>query len=337
MERNGRKEEMEKHEQFERALAAIQSRRTAAVAENQRRNAELAAKIPGIGELNRVLADTGKQLLSALQTGDRVQERIADIRKRNEEGQRIIRGLLVENGYPADYLDLHYTCSACDDTGYLRTGYCDCFKRELNRIAAESLNRQAQLTLSRFSDFSLDYYRAGGEQCFATMENVLRFCKDYAAGFSLSSPSLLMLGKTGLGKTHLSLAIAAEVIDAGYQVVYDSVINLLHKIEREHFGRAADENTLGLLLSCDFLIMDDLGAEFDSGFYVSTVYNVINTRLNRGLPTIISTNLRHEEVQKKYEERIVSRLFACYTCLQFQGKDIRLMRQRMLQEQRQGE
>lgn len=314
---------MDKHEQFEHALSVVQGRRAAAVAESQRRTAEISLKIPEVAELNRQLSAVGQEIFRVIQAGERVEEKINQIRLHNEERQEMLRSILVKNGYPADYLDLQYSCKACNDTGYCGNENCACLNRELSRLAAEEMNRHAQLSLSSFSDFSLHYYRSGGEACFETMGRVLQFCKGYAANFSLSSPSLLMMGLTGLGKTHLSLAIANEVIQSGYQVIYDSVINLLRTVEREHFGRS-DGNTLDTLLSCELLIIDDLGAEFDSGFYVSTVYNIINTRLNRGLPTIISTNLTHEAVQKKYEERIVSRLFACYTCLQFQGQDVRM-------------
>ena len=64
---------------------------------------------------------------------------------------------------------------------------------------------------------------------------------------------------------------------------------------------------------------------------MSVIYNVINTRLNKGAPTIISTNLNHEGVRRKYDDRIVSRLFAVYDCLEFSGIDIRLIKKKLSQ------
>lgn len=144
---------------------------------------------------------------------------------------------------------------------------------------------------------------------------------------------MLFYGRTGLGKTHLSLAIAHDVLGKGYEVIYDSIINLLEQVEREHFGRAQVDgiDTMAILQSVDLLILDDLGAEFQSPFYVSAIYNIINTRLNRGLPTIISTNLEFIDIKKRYEERIVSRLFAVYETMHFIGSDIRLMKKKMQQ------
>ncbi len=56
-----------------------------------------------------------------------------------------------------------------------------------------------------------------------------------------------MTGGTGLGKTHLSLAIANEAIQKGYGVVYSSVGNLVTKLENEHFGRESEHGNHEIL------------------------------------------------------------------------------------------
>ena len=78
-----------------------------------------------------------------------------------------------------------------------------------------------------------------------------------------------------------------------------------------------------MLLSCDLLILDDLGAEFSTSFTVAALYNIINSRINAGLPVIISTNLTPTELEAKYTQRITSRIIGCYTSLIFCGRDIR--------------
>jgi hypothetical protein len=68
--------------------------------------------------------------------------------------------------------------------------------------------------------------------------------------------------------------------------------------------------------------MDDLGTEFVTPFTVSCLYNLINTRQNRGLSTIVSTNLSNAELQKKYEDRIYSRIMGSgFKILYFEGYD----------------
>ena len=111
-------------------------------------------------------------------------------------------------------------------------------------------------------------------------------------------------------------------------MIYDSAINSLGEIEREHFGRGISNGTLSLILDCDLLILDDLGTEYETPFYSSVIYNIINTRLGGNKPTIISTNLDYAGIERRYDERVVSRLCAVYTCLEFKGEDIRLQKQK---------
>lgn len=74
------------------------------------------------------------------------------------------------------------------------------------------------------------------------------------------------------------------------------------------------------------MILDDLGAEFDSNYYTSCLYNIVNSRIGAEKPTIITTNLSAAQLQNKYSDRIVSRLFTMYQLLRFAGKDIRQLK-----------
>lgn len=319
---------------FNEAMRTVSNRRIRAREENERRYDEINRRIPEIAEINGQLAQTATKILDICQKGESIEKRLEALKRQNLEAQALSARLLEAAGYPADYLDMHYTCEKCQDTGYFEGVYCDCLKKLIASLGITRMNENAQLKLSTFDQFSLEYYRGKtdeqGGDCYLTMQDILRACRRFAQEFDpKESPSLLFYGRTGLGKTHLSLAIAAEVLQGGHEVIYDSVINLLQQVEREHFGREKSEvDTLSLLLSVDLLILDDLGTEFDTPFYVSTVYNIINTRLNRGLPTIINTNLDLMSIRRRYEERIVSRLFAVYECMHFIGTDIRLMKKK---------
>ena len=77
---------------------------------------------------------------------------------------------------------------------------------------------------------------------------------------------------------------------------------------------------------CDLLIIDDLGAEMANQFTVSCLYNLLNVRINRHAATILSTNLTQQELFKKYNERITSRIIGEFAILPFTGTDIRMQK-----------
>jgi DNA replication protein DnaC len=136
-----------------------------------------------------------------------------------------------------------------------------------------------------------------------------------------------LIGKTGTGKTHVSTAIAREIIDMGYDVIYDTVQNIISDFEDDRFRRGYNNDELKSekYLECDLLIIDDLGTEFTNQITLSCIYNILNTRNNKGLATIVSTNLLPDELAKKYEDRIYSRIVgAGTTVLPFVGRDRRV-------------
>ena len=158
------------------------------------------------------------------------------------------------------------------------------------------------------------------------MSRVYEVMKKYADDFKAGEGiNLALFGGTGLGKTHLSSALACKVIERGFDVVYTSAIDMVTDFEHRRFGngQSQDNGNVEKYLSCELLIIDDLGAEMVNQFTVSCIYNIINTRLNKRLATVISTNLSQSEFRQKYWDRITSRVFGEYQILLFSGVDIR--------------
>ena len=134
-----------------------------------------------------------------------------------------------------------------------------------------------------------------------------------------------MRGATGLGKTHLSLSIANELLGRGYSVVYVSAPDILFQLEKAHFsyGYDSESDLISTLSECDLLIIDDLGTEFSTNFTVSQIYNIFNNRILRSKPVIINTNLTIKELENSYSQRFVSRVMGTCDKLDFVGRDIR--------------
>ncbi|MDR1753832.1 MAG: ATP-binding protein [Eubacterium sp.] len=291
------------------------------------RQKEISKKFPDYVSLREELAGTGGELISILGAQD-VAAQIKKLSEKNLGIQARIETLLLENGYPRDYLNPIHTCLKCKDSGIYEGIRCDCFLDIVKRFAANELNQSSPIKLSSFDVFDLRLYpdekdNETGRNIRKGMAGIFEYCKQFADDFHLPCNGILMRGNTGLGKTHLSLAIAGEVLKKGYSVIYGSAPDLFRRIEKEHFNSQIESDTLGLLQNTELLVLDDLGSEFDSQFYVSTLYNLLNFRMNRGLAVIVSTNLDLKSLQKRYNDRVVSRLLTLEG-LDFFGRDIRI-------------
>lgn len=317
---------------YTQARRELQRRRTLAEREAQRRREETAKKYPALTCIEREMAEAGHSIVYALGRPD-AREFVRGLEKQSLAAQERRRELLRNAGLAEDYLDTPYTCPACGDTGFAEGVICSCHKKLLRSLAYQQISSRYPLDLCSFEGFRLDYYpeetdARTGVSPRRRMAEIFEFCVHYAEDFGPHSPSLFLCGATGLGKTHLSLAIAREAIARDFAVIYGSTQNLLNDLEDEHFGRKNLEKgaTQEMLLSCDLLLLDDLGAEFSTSFTVAALYNIINSRINAGMPVIISTNLTPAELETKYTQRITSRIIGCYTSLIFCGRDIRQLR-----------
>ncbi len=294
----------------------------------EERKNELYSRFPRLKEIELELSTTGYHAIRTAISGKKGFCQLEKIKEKNLSLQQERRDILHSINLPDNYLTESFFCSICHDEGYKNGKRCKCYEKILKEESFRRLNSQSPLTLCDFSNFDLTYYSSlsRGEESSPReqMGKILQYCKRYVQTFSPACDNLLMSGRTGLGKTHLSLSIAKAVIDKGFGVVYGSAPDLLSQIERQRFSRAEiDLQPLELILACDLLILDDLGAEFSTSFTNATIYQLMNTRLNKRLPTIISTNLTPQEMLNLYGERVFSRIIGHYIPLFFVGQDIR--------------
>ena len=135
-----------------------------------------------------------------------------------------------------------------------------------------------------------------------------------------------------MGKTHLSIAIACAAIEKEYDVLYLPFHSLISNLEAARFGKGSEDYRLLLepISESELLLLDDLGTEFSTSFSSAVLYDIINVRQLKSLPTIISTNLTTAEISSRYGERISSRLLGCYRVIPFMGSDIRLQKKSLI-------
>lgn len=314
-------------EDFVRIKAEFSEKYLKARKEADMRRWELYEKIPEVQVIDAELSGTGSAIMEVICSGEKnIEEKIEKIKAHNAELLVQRAGLLEVNGYPENYSDIHYECEKCGDTGYINTKMCDCMRHALIMAGYESSGLAGLIRSQSFDNFSLDYYR-NSEANYEKMKKVLAMFKRFAEGFYKDAYSnFILMGATGLGKTHLSTAIAKAVIENGYDVMYVTSVGMIGDFEVKRFGNGTgveDGNNIKRYYGSDLLIIDDFGTELSNQFTVSCLYDVINSRINNRRCTIINTNLNQEEIEKKYGERIASRLLGEYRPILFTGFDIR--------------
>ena len=296
------------------------------------------AREPRLEQLDRKLQSTMAELVAtALRRGENAGEAVRAIRDRNLDIQRERAVLLGAMGMPEDALDDKPACPLCGDTGWRGAQMCQCLKKLCAQEQIKELSKLLDLGEQSFDTFSLDVYspspwRGSGISPRENMEMVYEICLNYAQKFGrFYFNNLFLSGAPGLGKTFLSACIARTVSENGFSVVYDTAVNIFSRFEDRKFSRDAEDtrearDETRRYLSCDLLILDDLGSEMTTPFVQSALYTLINSRLTADRRTVISSNLSMEDVRRRYAPQIASRLEGEYRVLPFFGEDIRLLR-----------
>lgn len=300
----------------------------------ERRNA-IFQRQPRLREIDNELKATMSRIISgALRRGTDPRPAVNRLRDENLSLQEERRQLLSAMHLPEDALEEKPACALCGDTGYRGGAVCRCLRSYYAQEQQKELSRMLDLGNQSFDTFSLDWYptqynTALGSSAHEIMEFTYDVCADYAHRFGKKPANLLLSGNPGLGKTHLSAAIAREVSAGGWSVVYDTAAHVFERFETQKFSREDSGETdsdVERILNCDLLILDDLGTEMTTAFVQSALYQIINTRLMEKKSTIISTNLTPDKLAQRYSPQIASRIEGEYQILPFAGDDIRKLK-----------
>lgn len=294
---------------------------------------EAFAKLPRLREIEQEIAAVSlraiRSRLGAFASSSGTLSYKEEIEQLGAERSRI----LLENGYPEDYLSMQYDCPECKDTGYIDGEKCQCFKKAAVNLLYTQSNLQKILEKENFDHFSFDYYsdtiinEATGLTAKETAIDAVRKARMFVNTFDTAFQNLFIYGSTGVGKTFLSNCIAKELIEQAHCVIYFSAFDLFDTLAKNTFQRDSEkENAPEDILTCDLLIIDDLGTELTNTFVVSALFQCINERIMRRKSTIISTNLSLGQFRDIYSERILSRITSNYNMIKLFGEDIRIQK-----------
>jgi DNA replication protein len=179
---------------------------------------------------------------------------------------------------------------------------------------------------ARFADKSFwDYSPSSGGQ-----RSNLEKCQDYAENFDThyaDGRCLILSGTVGTGKTHLAIAILKDAVEKqGYTGKYWTVNGLLQVIRSsyEKDSGFSESDVISSVTDTHLLVLDEVGATKQSEFEMATLFNIINSRYEWKLPTIIISNLGPKQIGEAIGERCFDRLREGGSeCLVFQGESNR--------------
>ena len=234
-------------------------------------------------------------------------------------------------------------CPICGGTGWKdvviggerRVARCSCFLQ----TQAKHILAVSEIP-ARYAGCELSNYETGGNEGLAAAKIKL---ESWAAQYPLDRGGLLLVGPSGVGKTHLSVAVLKQLIQKGVHCLFCDYRELLKKIQNSYNPsvQATELELLRPVFETEVVLLDDLGAVKPSEWVWDTVSLVLNTRYNEKLTTIITSNFqdgasaavekvegprraaREETLGDRIGERMRSRLFEMCRLVQVNGKDYR--------------
>ena len=303
-----------------------QSRQHRLFLQKQEIRAQLNA-YPTLQEIDRCLNQAGVKLVH-----DQIfhfEEAQATYEKEVAKLKQERSAFIQKEGLDPQTFEVKYLCPKCKDTGYVEGEMCGCLKDQIARSTFEAFDFSPNAQDQTFENFDMQLFSTELSPRFPisaqqNMMHIKTHMETWCNEFEARQSSWLFYGLPGLGKTFLSNCIANALIAKGHTVVYVSTAHLINRMRDQianHQGGLKE--VLTVLLACDLLIIDDLGAEHITSFSNKQLFEIINGRLLKNKPMIISSNLSLKQIKIQYDERLSSRIAGHFTGIPFVGNDLR--------------
>lgn len=143
---------------------------------------------------------------------------------------------------------------------------------------------------------------------------------------------LLFMGPSGVGKTHLGVAVVRALVEKGVDCLFCDFRELLKEIQSSYnpVSQTSEMQILTPVLETSVLLLDDLGASKPSAWVLDTVAHIINTRYHDKRVTLITTNYLDspsspgdDKLTDRIGERMRSRLYEMCRVVPVEAEDFR--------------
>ena len=309
------------------------------------RKSEVYARYPRLSEIDQALEETGFRAIRSYLTlsqasgGEPVDKAslLSSLKSDNQTLREEKAQILSSAGIPAAYFEPRYSCRDCQDTGFVDGKRCHCLTQRLIDLAYEASGIRDELEKKNFSTFKIGLFPRTvlDGRTMSPQKNMRKIAKaafTYTEQFPDNQPhSLLFYGDPGTGKTFLCDCIAKKLLDQGFTVLYLTANALCSALDEFRFHRNPSMQEKAQLIhdqlgEVDLLIVDDLGTEFASQITMGDLFECFNQRILKSKATIISTNLKPEQLRTTYMDRLYSRFNGYYQFYEFYGPDLRTIK-----------
>lgn len=189
------------------------------------------------------------------------------------------------------------------------------------QLHADRLQRQADILVSRLP---AEYQNARiPDEAWAI--DVVRWLRDYreARAAGTVPATLTLMGSVGTGKTWVAAALARILlVEDSVPVAFVTAQQLIDAVKPAHNGLDVDMAQFEL---SPVLVLDDFGAERLTEWAEDQLYRLAHHRSHNGRPCIITTNLDGATIRKRYNDRLIERLFGGSKLVHITGASRRVL------------
>lgn len=254
-------------------------------------------------------------------------------RKEFKKLEKSIDELLVKNGFSKDYLNKIYVCEKCKDTGYFNNSVCSCIMSDLveDRVLESGFSNKKRE--QNFANFEFSLFDGNFEHANRLVnsreyiEKLISFSKEYCDNFKIKDYGIFFYGKSGAGKTYFVSAMVNYMLDKGKRACFITATEFFELMSNYSYSFYRDKKELqdriDFIRNVDFLVIDDLGNEILSKNNNSFLSSLLDYRIERGLNTIITSNLSEYDLAECYDSRVASRIRGNFKFFVFPPFDLR--------------
>jgi len=202
-----------------------------------------------------------------------------------------------------------YSCTKCNDTGFVGGVVCSCYKKKRNEELIKAFGLITDENCS-FENMKFDIYKNAKQ--LENIKNLSKALQKWLNNYPNNEKNnIIISGKTGVGKTYIANCLANEFLKKNISVCFISAFDLNESFLKYHTSFDKEKASwFEPFVEADVLFIDDLGTEpMLNNVTKNYLFLLLSERERFGRPVIVTTNIMPDDILEKYDERVFSRLF----------------------------